>query len=182
MRGPACGRVCAGRGRGGRGGRWGGPSRAVRVHMRRVLGSRVLRQLGRRDGCAVVGLSVCSRLRHRLRVLRRRMVTRESALLRLVMRKRDSRMLWVRQSRQMRMKRIVLAVRSLSRIARRLVVVRTWRSAQVVRCSRAIRDLPAIWDVATLAGAADEFFRIPVALRTACVAICHIMTSNVLPL
>jgi len=79
------------------------------------------------------------------------------------------------------MRRVILAVRGLlSTIARRLVV-RTGGSTRVV--GRTVWDyLPAIRDDAALAGAADELFRVPVALGTSRLAICQVVASDVLPL
>jgi len=77
------------------------------------------------------------------------------------------------------MGRVILAVKGLSSIARRLVVERTRRSSRVV--GRPVRDLPAIRDRAALTGAADELFRVPVALGASGLAIRQVVASDVLP-
>lgn len=151
------------------------------------LRSRVLlrRQLGRRGAVrGIVRLRLRLRLRHRLSVVRRRIGRAgraEPAVLRLIMRERDGRVLCVRRSSVMR-RRVILAKRGLSTVpSRRLVVVRTRCSTRVV--GRTVWDhLPPVRDDAALADAADELFRVPVALGTSRLAICLVVASDVLPL
>ena len=154
------------------------------------LGSLVLRQLGRRHPVRRVVVKtwrVRRHLSHRLRVrVHRRMggssTSRESALLRLIMRECYGRVLLVRRPRV-----ITRTVRHLSGMARLMMMaVRTGRSAGgVIRGRRrAVGDLLAIHGAAAavLAGAADELFRIPITLRASCFAIRQIVAGNVLPL
>ena len=82
---------------------------------------------------------------------------------------------------------ITRTVRHLSGMARLMMMaVRTGRSAGgVIRGRRrAVGDLLAIHGAAAavLAGAADELFRVPIALRASCFAIRQIVAGNVLPL
>ena len=77
------------------------------------------------------------------------------------------------------MRGVILAVRGLSSIASWLVVVWTRSSTRVV--GRTVGNLPAIRKGANLAGSADEFFRVPVALRASGLAICQVVAYDVLP-